>query len=101
MASKRETKCLKPIDKASFREVSELPGRNESERIGGPESAIVPEVELASVERRQHGYSKSDRNEYSLRRGGSDSTVTRTCRATGETFLVPERNFLEQGRYYN
>jgi hypothetical protein len=38
MAGKRGTKCLKPIDKASFREVSELSGRNESERIGGPES---------------------------------------------------------------
>ena len=62
---------------------------------------IAPEVELATVERRQYGYSKSDRHEYSLRRGGSDSTVTRTCIATGEAFLVPERNFLEQGRYYN
>src|SRR5260370_41241952 len=28
----------------------------------------------------------------SLRRGGRDSTVTRTCRATGETVLVPSRN---------
>jgi len=27
-----------------------------------------------------------------LRRGGSDSTVTRTCRATGEALLVPMRN---------
>src|SRR5271166_1423388 len=27
-----------------------------------------------------------------LRRGGSDSTVTRTCRATGEALLVPRRN---------
>ena len=26
------------------------------------------------------------------RRGGSDSTVTRTCRATGEALLVPGRN---------
>src|SRR5437899_7283926 len=26
------------------------------------------------------------------RRGGSDSTVTRTCRATGEALLVPTRN---------
>jgi hypothetical protein len=25
-------------------------------------------------------------------RGGSDSTVTRTCRATGEALLVPVRN---------
>src|SRR5208337_200119 len=28
----------------------------------------------------------------SLRRGGSDSTVARTCRATGEALLVPVRN---------
>src|SRR5438270_12607587 len=28
----------------------------------------------------------------SLRRGGRGSTVTRTCRATGETVLVPARN---------
>src|SRR5208283_3492738 len=27
-----------------------------------------------------------------LRRGGSDSTVARTCRATGEALLVPARN---------
>src|SRR6516225_5166006 len=26
------------------------------------------------------------------RRGGSDSTVTRTCRATGEALLAPRRN---------
>ena len=28
----------------------------------------------------------------SLRRGGSDSTVARTCRATGEALLAPARN---------
>jgi len=39
MADMRETKYLKPIDKAIFWMVSESPGRNESERIGGPESA--------------------------------------------------------------
>ncbi len=38
MAGKRETEYLKPIDKASVRDVSESPGRNESERTGGPES---------------------------------------------------------------
>lgn len=30
----RETKPLKPIDKAFDRNVSEIPGRNESEHIG-------------------------------------------------------------------
>jgi len=38
MAGTRETEYLKPIDKASVRDVSESPGRNESERTGGPES---------------------------------------------------------------
>ncbi len=38
MAERRETNALKPIDKATFWVVSELPGRNESERIGDPEN---------------------------------------------------------------
>ncbi len=38
MAGMRETDYLKPIDKASLGDVSESPGRNESERTGGPES---------------------------------------------------------------
>jgi hypothetical protein len=33
-----------------------------------------------------------------LRRGGRGSTATRTWRATGEPFLVPERKTLEQVR---
>ena len=37
MAERRETEYLKPIDKAIFGMVSESPGRNESERIGGLE----------------------------------------------------------------
>ena len=39
MAGMRETDYLKPIDKVIFWMVSELPGRNESERVGSPESA--------------------------------------------------------------
>jgi len=38
MAGRRETDDLKPIDKAIFGMVSEVPGRNESERTVGPES---------------------------------------------------------------
>ena len=38
MAGRRETDYLKPIDKAVQGMVSESPGRNESERTGGPES---------------------------------------------------------------
>ena len=37
IADWRETDDLKPIDKAIFRMVSESPGRNESEPIGGPD----------------------------------------------------------------
>ncbi len=39
MAGMRETNYLKPIDKASSRDVSESPGHNESERTGGLERA--------------------------------------------------------------
>ena len=36
---------------------------------------------------------KSDRcGSFTSRRGGSDSTVARTCRASGEALLVPARN---------
>ena len=37
IASVEETKPMKPIDKAIFGMVSESPGRNASERIGGPD----------------------------------------------------------------
>jgi len=37
-ARRRETDDLKPADKAVLGMASELPGRNESERTGGPES---------------------------------------------------------------
>ncbi len=38
MAGRRETDDLKPIDMAIFGMVGEPPGRNASERTGGPES---------------------------------------------------------------
>ena len=38
IAGRRETESLKPIDKAILGMVSESPGRNESERIGGLEN---------------------------------------------------------------
>ena len=44
------------------------------------------------VGRRQQGMAQTDRGGMSLRRGGRDSTVARTCRATGETVLAPSRN---------
>ena len=50
------------------------------------------EAEPSMVGRRQHGESQSDWCGTSLQRGGRGSTVTRACRATGETVLVPSRN---------
>jgi hypothetical protein len=47
MADWRETKGLKPIDKAILGMVSESPGRNESERIYGLETLLAPEAELS------------------------------------------------------
>ena len=38
VASVEETKRMKPTDEAILGMVSESPGRNESERTGGPES---------------------------------------------------------------
>src|SRR5262249_4028963 len=51
-----------------------------------------PKAEPSLVGRRQHDMAQTDRSGMSLRRGGRDSTVARTCRATGETVLVPSRN---------
>ena len=92
MAGRRETKSLKPIDEAIRRMVSESPGRNGSERGGSLEST---EPRRPSVYRAREG-SMGRRSLADaagpLRRGGSDSTVTRTRRATGEALLVPPRN---------
>ena len=47
MADWRETEGLEPIDKANFRLVSESPGRNGSERVGGLDKTGDPEAELS------------------------------------------------------
>jgi hypothetical protein len=78
MAGRRETNDLKPIDKAIFGMVSESPGRNASEPIGGPVTNQNPEAEPSRVRRRQHGLAHPDRHASPLRRGGRGSTVTRT-----------------------
>jgi hypothetical protein len=92
MAGGRESEPLKPIDEAIVRMVSESPGRNERERRGSLESA---ELRRPSGCRAGEG-SRARRSladaAVSLRRGGSDGTVTRTRRATGEALLVPPRN---------
>ena len=86
-----ETKRMKPTDKAIVRMVSESPDRNASEPRSGLDK-INPKAEPSLVGRRQHGMAQTDRSDMSLRRGGRDSTVARTCRATGEAVLVPSRN---------
>ena len=69
----------------------ESSGRNESERIGGLESVSrrpspQPGGEGSTGGRNLIGTTVP------LRRGDSDGTMTRTCRATGEALLVPVRN---------
>src|ERR1035437_2875274 len=70
----------------------ESPGRNESERESGLENEGTrgPSPQLKG-EGRMGCRNLTDAASRS-RRGGSDSTVTRTCQATGEALLVPERN---------
>jgi hypothetical protein len=82
---------MKPTDKAALGAVSESPGRNESESVGGLDT-IYPKAEPFGSGRRQHDVPQSDRSGRSLRRGGRDSTVARACRATGETVLAPLGN---------
>ena len=55
-----------------------------------PKDQIL-EAEPADSGRRQQGPPKAGRRGGLLQRGGSDSTVTRTRRATGEALLVPSR----------
>jgi len=58
---------------------------------------IRPKAEPVRSGRRQRDVPQCDRSGRSLRRGGRGSTVARTCRATGETVLVPPGNRVEQG----
>jgi hypothetical protein len=70
----------------------ESPGRNESERECGPESEYPRRPSPQPKGEGSMGSRNLTEAAPSLRRGGSDSTVARTCRATGETLLVPGRN---------
>ena len=91
VAFAEETKRMKPTDKTVLGTVSESLGRNKSEPTGGLDRN-TPKAEPSMVGRRLHGMAQADRRAMSLRRGGRGSTVTRACRATGETVLVPARN---------
>ena len=92
IAGWRETNILKPIDEVSLGGDHESPGRNDSERGCGLENEWL---RVPSPQPKGEG-SMGCRNLTDTasppRRGGSDSTVTRTRRATGEALLVPGRN---------
>ena len=70
----------------------ESPGRNDSERASGLESEWIRGPSLQPKGEGSMGGRNLTDAAASPRRGGSDSTVARTCRATGEALLVPERN---------
>jgi len=92
IAGWRETETLKPIDKAIERMVSESPGRNASERELAPKD---PKPRRPSGRLPREGNTgRRSLADAAARSGGawSDSTVTQTHRATGETLLVPLRN---------
>jgi hypothetical protein len=83
-----QTSFARRLRKQLFDAVTEESTRNESEPTGGLDTNR-PKVEPFGSGRRQHGIPQADRRGMSLRRGGRDSTVARTCRATGETVFVP------------
>ena len=91
IAGWRETKTLKPIDNVSrgeatsYRAVTTVNAKVAS-KMRSPEGRAPTEGEGSMGSRNLIDVAPS------LRRGGSDSTVTRTCRATGEALLVPRRN---------
>jgi hypothetical protein len=91
MAGGRGTNLLKPIDEAVRRTVSESPGRNESERGCGLESAELRRPRVCQGPEGCRSRRSLADAAASLRRGGSDGTVTRTHQATGEALLVPPR----------
>ena len=92
IAEEMETKTSEAYRQDFPRGGYKSPGRNKSERVVASKVSI-PEVRACN--RR----AKADMNSRNLidtagspRRGGSDSTVTRACQATGEALLVPVRN---------
>ena len=92
IAGWRETKTLKPIDNVSLgkttshRAVTTVNAKVAS-KMRSPEGRVLNRRAKAAWGSRNLTDAAP-----SLRRGGSDSTVARTCRATGEALLVPARN---------
>jgi hypothetical protein len=84
-------KVLKPIDKVSLGEItSHRAVTTVNAKVAS--KCVDPRAEPPSIGRRQHGVPKSDRCGISPRRGGSDSTATRTHRVVGEALSSRMRN---------
>src|SRR5262249_48471791 len=78
IAVEMETEPSKPIDKTSRREATSHRAVTTVNALW-PRKRVSPRAEPATVGRRQNDQPKTDRYGCSPRRGGSDSTVTRTC----------------------
>ena len=92
IAGWRETKTLKPIDNVSLGETTShravtTVNAKVASKVRSPEGRVLNRRAKAAWGSRNLTDAAP-----SLRRGGSDSTVARTCRATGEALLVPARN---------
>ena len=92
IAGWRETKILKPIDEISLGEITShravtTVNAKVASKVRSPEGRVLNRRAKAAWGSRNLTDAAP-----SLRRGGSDSTVARTCRATGEALLVPARN---------
>jgi hypothetical protein len=91
IVGRKETESRKSIDKAILGMGSKSLGRNESKRIGDPETLYLRG--RAPVGRAKAAWNvATDWRGGTLWRGGSDSTMTRMHRATGEALLAPSRN---------
>ena len=78
IAEEMETEPSKPIDKISPGEVTSHRAVTKVNALW-PRKVVFPRAEPATTGRRQHEQPNTDRYGWSPRRGGSDSTVTRTC----------------------
>ena len=74
-------------------------GCNESERIGGPESAKPRKPSCQPYGEGSMNNRKLTETIDSFRRGGSGGMQTRTLQLTGEAFLVPHRNVRSKLNY--
>lgn len=92
IAGRRETKVLESIDKDMESMFASLAGRNESKRIGGPESENPRKPSQQLCGEGSMGNRNLTVTIDSFRRGDSGGMQTRIHQPTGEALLVPRRN---------